>query len=252
MKTQLKCKICGSNSLQTLNTYKHYAYVCNDCHSVFHSKNKKRYFLEYFIPSRFLRNIIPDKAYARLFHVDNNFMSREDFFSIYKYQVFNETPERLSQVQELKDQLSLAKVEYKSADVLDISGGPGVLCRKFKSFVKSIEFTELEHGVVEAISNAANIRGYKFDFFKDNIKDVVKSKKFDIILIRSSIIFCPNLEEFVDSLSLVLNENGHVLIETIIPTMGEILWWQQLEYKFPRIYSQNYIENVFRSKKFHL
>ena len=199
MKTKVKCQVCGSNSVQTLNTYKHYAYVCNDCHCVFHSKNKKRYFLDYFIPSRFLRNIIPAKAFARLFHIDNNFMSREDFFSIYKHQCLNDTPERLSQVQELKDQLSLANVDFGSADVLDISGGPGILSRKFKSYVKSIEFTELDQGVVEAIFKAADIKGYKFDFSKIIFVRLSK-EKFDIILIRSSIIFCPNLEELVNSI----------------------------------------------------
>lgn len=252
MNKQKSCEVCGSKSIQVINTYKHFAYICNDCHSVSHSKNKSKYFLEYILPSKLFKKIIPSKAYARLFHVDNDFMNRKDFFSVYKNHCLNDTPERISQLRELFDQLELAKIDYSSSDFLDISGGPGILCRKLKEHVKSVEFTELEKSVVEAISEAADIKGYQFDYYEDNIEDVIKDKKYDIILIRSSIIFCPNLEKLINSLKNLLNKNGYILIETIIPTMGEILWWQQLEYKFPRIYSQQYIENVFRLNKFDL
>jgi hypothetical protein len=35
------------------------------------------------------------------------------------------------------------------------------------------------------------------------------------------------------------------LVETIMPTLGEVFWWQQMEYKFPIIYSQETIEKYF-------
>ena len=45
---------------------------------------------------------------------------------------------------------------------------------------------------------------------------------------------------------------GIVLIESIIPTLGEVFWWQQLEYKFPLIYSQETIEKCFYKNGFSL
>lgn len=250
MKKNKICKICGSNSIVTINTYKNYAFVCNDCHSVSHSENKSKYFLEYILPVQIIKILIPTKAFARLFHVQDDFMTRENFYSVYKDQCLIDSPERLSQLDELLDQLNLAKVNIESADVLDISGAPGVLSRIIKNYVKTIEFTELNESVVSAISKAAGVKGYVFDYFKNNIDEIINDKKYDLILIRSSIIFCPDFEKLILSLKNLLNVNGHILIETILPTMGEILWWQQLEYKFPRIYSQLYIENVLRANNF--
>jgi hypothetical protein len=54
------------------------------------------------------------------------------------------------------------------------------------------------------------------------------------------------------SINDILNEGGYVLVETITPTLGEVFWWQQMEYKFPVIYSQEYIEKIFYKHGFSL
>ena len=43
-----------------------------------------------------------------------------------------------------------------------------------------------------------------------------------------------------------------MLLETITPSLGEVFWWQQMEYKFPVIYSQMAIETFFYKSGFSL
>ena len=51
--------------------------------------------------------------------------------------------------------------------------------------------------------------------------------------------------EFVASVRRVLNPNGHVLLKTILPTLGEVLWWQQMEFECPLISPQATLEKMF-------
>jgi hypothetical protein len=39
------------------------------------------------------------------------------------------------------------------------------------------------------------------------------------------------------------------MLETILPSLGEIFWWQQLEYKFPFIWSEKQINKVLNKNK---
>ena len=97
------------------------------------------------------------------------------------------------------------------------------------------------------MKNNLGVNAIKFDYLSDKISKVV-SDKFDMIMVRSSIIFCPYLNDFIDELCGLLNDDGVIFIESITPSIGEIFWWQQLEYKFPFIYSQETIEKCFLKK----
>ena len=41
-----------------------------------------------------------------------------------------------------------------------------------------------------------------------------------------------------------------LIVESIIPSLGEVLWWQSLEYKFPRIHSQATLEKYCYKNNF--
>jgi len=111
--------------------------------------------------------------------------------------------------------------------------------------------TEFSEKATRAMKDVLGIETVKFDYITDRLQDVFP-EKFDLVLLRSSIIFCPKLDELVASLRAVLSSGGHVLVETIIPTLGEVLWWQQMEYKFPIIYSQETVEKYFYKHGFSL
>ena len=61
-----ECKICSSEEIKTVDTYKHKATVCEDCGGVCHIK-KSKYFLEKVFPRRLARAILPKKAFYDCF-----------------------------------------------------------------------------------------------------------------------------------------------------------------------------------------
>lgn len=239
----VNCRICSSNNTCSFNTYKHIVYMCNDCNSVFHLNNKKKYFLEYLFPSKLSKKILPLKAFARLYHLSQDDLSREKFYNIYVGQLEKLDPARISEVEELKDTFKIAGIDIQNKKILDISGAPGFIVNLLKKD-NEIEFTELNSDVVNYISKKTNTKGYQYDYFKGDLTKIVQNN-YDIVLIRSSIIFCPDLDKFVSEISNIIANKGTVLVQTILPSCGEIFVWQQSEYKFPRIYSQSIIESIF-------
>ena len=132
-----------------------------------------------------------------------------------------------------------------------MSGGPGYVGKELKNECARIVVTEFSEKAVHAMGVQFNIETARFDYTKDKLDEIFK-EEFDLIMLRSSIIFCPHLDLLVASLRKILSPNGHVLIETITPNLGEVFWWQQLEYKFPIIYSQETIEKYFYKHGFSL
>jgi 2-polyprenyl-3-methyl-5-hydroxy-6-metoxy-1,4-benzoquinol methylase len=237
------CPICNSRYLTRVNSYKHHCYVCNDCNNVFHVKKEGKYLLEWFLPRWFFKRLMPPKAFLRLFR-DNGDISAADFYDVYADECRNVSEVRESEVDLLLDQLSLARIELEGKSVLDISGGPGFVAKQLNHKCARFVVTEFSEKATRAMRDVLGVETVKFDYATDQLENVF-ADKFDLVLIRSSIIFCPKLDEFVASLSSILNPNGHVLVETIMPTLGDVLWWQQMEYKFPIIYSQETIEKYF-------
>jgi 2-polyprenyl-3-methyl-5-hydroxy-6-metoxy-1,4-benzoquinol methylase len=246
---KITCSFCFSDDTVVLNTYKHYCCVCNDCNNVSHQK-KNKYLLDFILPKFLLRKFIPQKAFLRLFS-DSRY-SASEFYDVYSNELLNLNEWRKSEFEQIKDEFILGGIDYKDKTILDISGGPGALIEKLREQAKEVSITELSFEAVEAMKNAYNIDARKFDYTKDAIDEVFGEKKFDIILVRSSIIFCDNLDDFIMKLHRILNSDGYVFIETILPTYGEIFWWQQMEYKFPFIYSQETIEKLFYKNEFKL
>jgi len=243
------CYVCASDDLVKINTYKHYAYVCSDCNCVSHEK-KDKYFLEYIFPAKLFKKWLPEKAFLRLFHDDNSFAA-SSFYDVFADECENISDARKAEMSQLLDQFDKVNIDLNGKAVLDISGGPGYIGNELNKMANEVVVTEYSEKASSAMANKFGIKTKKFDYNSDDISSLF-SKDFDLILVRSSIIFCKDLDQFVFSLSKILKEDGIVLIETILPTLGEIFWWQQLEYKFPLIYSQETIEKVFFKNGFSL
>jgi 2-polyprenyl-3-methyl-5-hydroxy-6-metoxy-1,4-benzoquinol methylase len=249
-RSAVQCRICNSQHLTRINSYKHHCYVCNDCNNVFHIKKEGKYLLEWVLPRSIFKRLLPPKAFLRLFH-DRGDISAADFYDVYAEECRNVSERRQSEVDQLLDQLRLADIDLQGKSVLDISGGPGVLAKQLKDRTSRFVVTEFSEKATQAMHDVLDIETVKFDYTTDRLESIFPDK-FDIILIRSSIIFCPNLDEFVGSLKSIINDGGYVLVETIMPTLGEVFWWQQMEYKFPIIYSQETLEKFFYKYGFSL
>ena len=245
------CLICKSELLTKFNSYKHICYACSDCNSVFHKKKNRKYLLEWFLPVKFLSKILPRQVVLRLFHAPNKKFDPSEFYDGYKDQSLNPSTVKISQADQILDILDANKIDIKNSEILDISGGPGVVASKFKDKCKRIIVSEYSNISVNAMKENLNVDAVKFDYANDKIENVVQGK-FDIILVRSSIIFCEDIEGFLKSLTKILNPDGYVIIQTIVPTLGEVFWWQQMEFKFPVIYSQMVIEKSFFQQGFNL
>jgi 2-polyprenyl-3-methyl-5-hydroxy-6-metoxy-1,4-benzoquinol methylase len=241
------CLLCQSKDVVVLNTYKHHCIVCNDCNNVSHIK-KRKYLFDYFLPKSLMRKLLPSKAFYRLFSHDE-FVASE-FYDVYASEALNLNEWRKSEFNQITHELEKGGVDYRGKSILDISGGPGLVASQFSELASSVTVTEFSKAAVEVMEKVFKIDCRVFDYNANSIDEVFQDKKFDIILVRSSIIFCEKLDDFISKLYKILNENGIVLIETILPTYGEIFWWQQLEHKFPFIYSQETIEKLFYKNKF--
>lgn len=244
------CPICQSFHLTRVNSYKHHCFVCNDCNNVFHVKKEGRYLLEWVLPRPLFKRILPPKAFLRLFR-DRGDISAADFYDVYANECRNISPMRQSEVDLLRDQLRLAGIDIAGKAVLDVSGGPGFVAKQFRDTTERFVVTEFSEKATRAMRDVLGVETATFDYTKDDLRKIF-TERFDLVLIRSSIIFCPDLDPFVASLRAILKPGGHVLVETIMPTLGEVFWWQQMEYKFPIIYSQETLEKYFYKHGFSL
>jgi len=174
-----------------------------------------------------------------------------DFYDVYTEECLDESEFRKSEVKQLLDQFSINGITFTEKTVLDVSGGPGFIAKHLKPVCARFVVTEYSEIATRVMSDVLKIETARFDYVKDRLQDIF-AEKFDIVLLRSSIIFCPRLDNFVADLRAILNPGGYVLVETILPSLGEVFWWQQMEWKFPIIYSQETIEKYFYKHGFSL
>ena len=245
----LKCKICKSSNNIDVDSYKHTVLICKDCNGVTNIKKSGKYFLEKFFLHKLLF-FLPRRAYQRLFHASKNFAPSK-FYDTYVIETSEESQIRLSEFNQLLDQLDFAGFKIKDSKILDISGGPGLVAKKLNSLGAKTILTEFSIESVEAIKKKYDVDSVVFDYTKDRLTEIF-SEKFDLILLRSSIIFCDHLDTLISDISKLSHKNTKLLIETITPSMGEILWWQQMEFKFPVIYSEKIILNILNKYDFYV
>ncbi|MBI5330956.1 MAG: class I SAM-dependent methyltransferase [Betaproteobacteria bacterium] len=244
------CPICGSDNLTRFNSYKHHCFACGDCNTVFHKKKTGKYLLEYALPRTLCKKILPRQAFLRIFRDIGDF-NPADFYDVYAKECTVESEFRRSEVNQLMDQFAVNGITFEGKSVLDISGGPGVVARHLREICDKVVVTEYSEIATRAMRETLGVETVQFDYAKDKLNEIF-TEKFDIVLVRSSIIFCPDLDSFIASVGKILKPGGHILIETILPTLGEVFWWQQMEYKFPTIYAQETIEKYFYKNGFSL
>jgi hypothetical protein len=243
--------VCGSQDVDKVNTFKHVAWVCNDCNSVTHEK-KRRYFTEYLVPRAVAKRLLPPKAFLRLFRDTGDFTA-SDFYDTQSFESTDALGWRRSEVEQVLDQLASIDFDLKGKRILDISGGPGHVAAALQKRGATVTVTEFSAETVQRMAKHYPVQSAVFDYTHDTkrLSEIVEGP-FDLIMIRSSIIFCQDLQGLVGQLRLLAHSKSIVFIESILPTLGEVLWWQQLEYKFPVIYSQPVIEKAFALEGFRL
>jgi SAM-dependent methyltransferase len=213
MKNSKNCRVCNSPRITVLNTYKHYASVCSDCHCVSHEK-KQKYFIEYFVPRPIAKKILPTKAFLRLYSDRGDFKA-DEFYDSRAFESTDTTAWRSSEVLQVKDQLELAGINIQNKRILDISGGPGTVGLFLKEQGANVTVTEFSTSTVKMMREQYDLDAVNFDYTKDDISSIFNDK-FDIIMIRSSIIFCPNLDLLVGQLKKILKLNGIIFLESIL------------------------------------
>lgn len=245
----MKCGVCQSKYLSQLNSYKHEVFICSKCNSITHVKKKSKPLLEILLPDKLLRKVLPIKLSLRLFSAPKDFVN-VDFYDRYIEECKNPTPFRLSEVEQLKDLLYLGDIDYKDKVILDVSGGPGLVAKSLAEEGAKVTVTELTTGSVEAMSKALPISAYEFAYDENDLTDLFENTSLDIVLIRSSIIFARDLDKLFSEIKRILKPNGALLIETTVPTLGEVFWWQTMEYKFPFLYSKSKIYSTLEDNDF--
>lgn len=244
------CPICRSLNVTKFNSYKHICYACGDCNGVYHVKKSGPYFFERVFPSKLAIKLLPQKAFLRLYHAPEDYKP-SSFYEVYSAECKSPNSIRKSEAEELIDNLALIDETFHGKKILDISGGPGLVVKELGVIAKKAVVTEYNDSATDAMSKVLGIDAVKYNYLTDKL-DSIFEEKFDVVLIRSSLIFCDDLENLLSSVYSILDDDGLVFVETIIPSLGEVFWWQQMEFKFPRIYSQEYIEKIFFKYGFSL
>ncbi len=246
--SNIKCANCGSLEVYKANSYKHYCLICYDCNNVTHIKKKNRLLFEYFLPRKLFKNLLPEKAFMRLFSDKGDF-NHKSFYDSFVNETSDITEKRLSDIDQVLDTLAYFDYNISNKKILDVSGGPGIVGGHLNSISKECKITEHSELAAKAITEKFGIVAKRFDYNKDVLENIY-DEKFDLILIRSSIIFCEDVDSLINSCSKMLTKGGCLLVESIIPSLGEVLWWQSLEYKFPRIHSQETLEKYCYKNNF--
>lgn len=243
------CKVCGSDRIKKINTYKHYWHVCEQCNSMEREK-KKNFLFEKIFPF-ILSKKLPG-YFSDLF--PSAFDESKQGTSYNYYADMGNTKEGLGtkwqgEAQLVLNTLNKFGVNIKDKSVLDISGGPGFVANNFSNIAQYILLTEFSQIAVDGMRKFLSIDVEKYDYNSDSL-DSITNKKFDVILVRFSINFCNNLEKFVKEAKKLLNNEGIIYVEYVEPNKGSILRWQFDNYTYNILYGIKIFESVFNKNGF--
>lgn len=241
---KLYCLQCSSKNITQINTYKSIWYWCNDCNNATR-KTKSKYFLDKLI---FRPLILRMGLGQRLLPVTRILISNEVEFNYYKETILNTQKglKWLNQVNEVINDFDSANILYKDKSILNLSGGPGLISKEFLNRgAKGVITTEFSNESVNGIKEVLGIDIVKFDYNNDDLYDLFKDKKFDVVTIIYSIYFCPNLDKFISELAQLCNKECKIYIEYPLPTFAIILNSQFDDYTFNFLYQPDYISKKF-------
>lgn len=136
----------------------------------------------------------------------------------------------------IKEIFTLHKIDLQGKRILDVSGGNGHVADELRKLGAGVVLTEVNDTAIEYARNTLHVETYKFDFQEDKISKVVTGK-FDIVLLRAAIMFCVDMERFLNDLEQLLTPGAIVVMQyCVVPTLGVLLRTQDDEYSYLALY----------------
>lgn len=230
-----KCRVCGAADWESINTYKHWWYSCNECNSVF-AKRKDRYLFS-FPPASTTIRLLNRLFGGRLRFLEADFLRddrviEDESISWSMYADMLKSGSGLDPWGEslytLLAMLDRVGIEYRGKRILCISGGPGVLAKKLSEFSEVI-VTEFNTDVVKAMKVHLGLNSVRYDFNSDKLEDVI-SGKFDLVIAEGVLNWCDDQKRFIQSLTNLLNDRAVVFINNNTPSIGYMLTWQFMDH----------------------
>ena len=147
-----------------------------------------------------------------------------------------------------RDIIEKHEIMIKGKRILDISGGNGIVAKELMKEGAEVVLTEVNDKAIEYAQKVLGIETYKFDFQGDNLSNIVKGK-FDIVLLRAALMFCLDLDRFMNDLVKVLNPGAVIVMQyCVIPTLGVYLRTQNDSYSYLALYQPVTIINVSKQR----
>lgn len=246
------CKVCGSKNNVKINTYKHYWNRCNDCESI-ERETKSDYFFEKLIPLS-LAPKLPGYFCALL---SGKYYDKEKLFVSYNH--YGETSaikDAKGTIWEgetsiIRSRLTKFGIDINGKNILDISGGPGFVANDLNKSANYVLLTEYSSIAVEGMKKNHTVDIKKYDYNTDQIGDIT-SEKFDLIMIRFSINFCLNVDQFLKDLYKILKPSGVIYIEHVEPNKGCMLRWQFDDYTYNIVFGIKILNNIAKNASLSL
>ena len=161
--------------------------------------------------------------YPFLTFMGKKYRRRHKKFQIYDYFVSSSHIEYIKcEARDLQLKLKTLNIDVEGKNILDVSGGNGIVLNHFKPFAQELVLTEVNDLALDYARDILKLKTLKFDFDEENITEVLEKKlasdnnftaKFDLILLRACVMFIKDLDLFFAELKKVLAPNGVIFIE---------------------------------------
>ena len=228
-----ECSNCNSKKTFSINTYKRYWIICEDC-GCGYSKDKKRYPL----------SLLPYKSLKK--------DSSIDYTSIYDYFV-EDIHIKYSidtALEFIRNYIRPFGIDLFGKKVIDISGGNGFFVNELKKMGAEVTLTEINDKTITFAKDTFDFDVYKYDLNKDNLGQIVK-KKYDIVLLRAAIMFCEDLPSLIDDIKSIMNKDALLFVhQSVLPTLGTILRIQCDEFSYYVLYQPETVSSLIEKKGF--
>jgi ubiquinone/menaquinone biosynthesis C-methylase UbiE len=241
----MKCKVCGSTSLEKVNTYKHFWYACTSCNSIEREK-KTHYTFESLFPKSATKKLPGYFTYllpAKYFD-ESKLGTSYNYYADMGSSAEGSGTKWNGETKIVSERLNKLGIDLKGKNVLDVSGGPGFVANNLRSETSYMLLTEFSQVAVEGMREFLAVDIEKYDYNSDSL-DKITDKKFDIILVRFSINFCNNLEKFAKEAKNLLNPGGLIYVEHVEPNRGCLLRWQFDEYTYTLLHGIKIFAETF-------
>ena len=155
-------------------------------------------------------------------------------------------------IQHFKEYALLIKKKYlnKTGSILEIGSNDGTFLKNFKNnFSIGYEPSKSVHDV--AIANG--IKSINKFFNLKNITNLIKKKKFDVIVASNVICHIPNQNDLIKNMKKILNNNGVIIFEEpYLGAMYKKISYDQLYDEHIYMFSASSISKIYKPHGFKL